>query len=402
MELSTEANDGETNSSETAQRTTGYWLSMLRGGKETQRGNEAVELADEVLEGHPFDELVADEALESSKAEEDDIHAQEICAPDKNVETEVLAEEKTAESEPDVEVDAGAARAEAAEAEEDALPAESWQDVLLAHASAQATEDENSSSSSNSDGEESGALAAEGVSDSSCLLDLLVSGDSGDTATDGVALPATPPPLPSTPPALPSTPPRDRSRSRSPRASGLSKPQHRALAAGPSLLPVGRSAKEARKRISFKDGDNVVSEVLEIANYCGVDLWFQNPGVRVTCEWCEKPKPQLGGRLQGAEGRTRFAQCEFICKKCVEYHDDSSWDAAPGASDWQQTEDMGDEHVFATDWNDVEAPPSEWDDLVCDDGVEGDDGTHDWNEEGEESESWLQEDVAQDDDTWTW
>jgi hypothetical protein len=45
-------------------------------------------------------------------------------------------------------------------------------------------------------------------------------------------------------------------------------------------------------------------------------LWFVQPGQIVECDRCGNRTPQHGGSLQGASGRSQFAQNEFVCHSC--------------------------------------------------------------------------------------
>eukprot|EP00929_Paragymnodinium_shiwhaense_P124053 TRINITY_DN9890_c0_g1_i1.p1 TRINITY_DN9890_c0_g1~~TRINITY_DN9890_c0_g1_i1.p1 ORF type:complete len:745 (-),score=276.19 TRINITY_DN9890_c0_g1_i1:208-2442(-) len=49
----------------------------------------------------------------------------------------------------------------------------------------------------------------------------------------------------------------------------------------------------------------------------GEALWFQQPGAMVKCDHCGLEVAQAQGRLQGAEGKSQFAQCEFVCGSCA-------------------------------------------------------------------------------------
>lgn len=59
-------------------------------------------------------------------------------------------------------------------------------------------------------------------------------------------------------------------------------------------------------------------EITPVESFREEDLWFQNPGQSVSCEWCENSVLQSFGSLQGAEGRSTFSQCEFVCFTCIE------------------------------------------------------------------------------------
>jgi len=47
------------------------------------------------------------------------------------------------------------------------------------------------------------------------------------------------------------------------------------------------------------------------------DLWFQMPGSTVVCDHCDRSVSQGQGSLQGAAGRSQFAQLEFLCMDCA-------------------------------------------------------------------------------------
>jgi hypothetical protein len=49
----------------------------------------------------------------------------------------------------------------------------------------------------------------------------------------------------------------------------------------------------------------------------GQTLWYPAPGSTVMCDGCGIRVPLGMGALQGARGRSQFAQCEFWCTDCM-------------------------------------------------------------------------------------
>lgn len=71
----------------------------------------------------------------------------------------------------------------------------------------------------------------------------------------------------------------------------------------------GLSARFAKKK--------ALCEITPVQSFREEDLWFQNPGQFVSCDWCGNEVPQSFGNLQGAEGQSTFSQCEFVCFTCI-------------------------------------------------------------------------------------
>ncbi|CAE8588103.1 unnamed protein product [Polarella glacialis] len=120
-------------------------------------------------------------------------------------------------------------------------------------------------------------------------------------------------------------------------ASRSAVPQHRSAPypAQSSLKRNGSLKQEARGElgISFVRGSSFLDDVDKIAclavipveSHRGLDLWFQSPGQTVQCGWCEEHLPQAQGRLLGGEGRSQFAQTDFVCHHCEAACSQSQW-----------------------------------------------------------------------------
>jgi hypothetical protein len=62
--------------------------------------------------------------------------------------------------------------------------------------------------------------------------------------------------------------------------------------------------------------DDAVIYNIEFFRHLGEALWLQKPGSMVKCDYCEADVAQTQGVMQGAEGRSRFAQESFACSGC--------------------------------------------------------------------------------------
>lgn len=102
-------------------------------------------------------------------------------------------------------------------------------------------------------------------------------------------------------------------------------PQHRESVPERSILkrrPKPKGKKRPRpessgRTITMPRKKRLLRDVYEIESFRTLDLWFTCPGSEVVCDWCLCPGPQMGGRLQGADLRSQFAQCEFVCYVCL-------------------------------------------------------------------------------------
>jgi len=107
--------------------------------------------------------------------------------------------------------------------------------------------------------------------------------------------------------------------------SKQSVPQHRELPFPVhSNLRASGIRKKLRKRsssVSFL-ARSAMARIVKIANHRSEDLWYANPGLEVVCDWCRNDFVQAMGRLCGADGRSQFAQCEFVCLGCIEEYGD--------------------------------------------------------------------------------
>lgn len=103
-------------------------------------------------------------------------------------------------------------------------------------------------------------------------------------------------------------------------------PMHRSCA--PSRSSLRRSSgTPGRMRVSFTEMDvpesyllddaTGLQEVIHVENCRFQDLWFSNPGAAVQCGWCQRDWPQAFGKLHGEEGRSQFAQTDFVCNECL-------------------------------------------------------------------------------------
>jgi len=104
---------------------------------------------------------------------------------------------------------------------------------------------------------------------------------------------------------------------------GFAVPRHR------DLPPPGRSSLSGGRRrpagrggphgsVSFEEDADALARVFGIVSHRYNDLWFENPGQHVACNWCGDEFSQACGRLQGADGRSQFAQNQFVCHPCLQ------------------------------------------------------------------------------------
>jgi len=117
---------------------------------------------------------------------------------------------------------------------------------------------------------------------------------------------------PRTPQELPQphTPPVDEER---PRVDATAQLPHHTMAAPKSVLKKPGDRGPAR-RIRHNDQRHEVPVVSYKS--CGEGLWYQAPGSYVSCDYCNRMVPQALGSLQGAQGRSQFAQNLFLCQDC--------------------------------------------------------------------------------------
>ena len=103
-------------------------------------------------------------------------------------------------------------------------------------------------------------------------------------------------------------------------------PMHRSCT--PSRSSLRASGKHGlRMRVSFTemnvpesyllDDSTGLQELIHVENCRFQDLWFPNPGAAVQCGWCQRDCPQAFGKLHGEEGRSQFAQTDFVCNECL-------------------------------------------------------------------------------------
>lgn len=108
-------------------------------------------------------------------------------------------------------------------------------------------------------------------------------------------------------------------------------PMHRSCTPSRSSLRVsgtpGCQITPGRMRVSFTemevpesyllDDATGLQEVIHVENCRFQDLWYPNPGAAVQCGWCQRDWPQAFGKLHGEEGRSQFAQTDFVCNECL-------------------------------------------------------------------------------------
>ncbi|CAK0858257.1 unnamed protein product [Prorocentrum cordatum] len=88
---------------------------------------------------------------------------------------------------------------------------------------------------------------------------------------------------------------------------------------------VRRASRGQVRRIAYVDGLTRGDEKgpgleVKLDVYCHrvtPELWFQQPGVRVNCDRCDRWWPQSGGMMAGAPGGSQFAQSQFLCNECA-------------------------------------------------------------------------------------
>lgn len=103
-------------------------------------------------------------------------------------------------------------------------------------------------------------------------------------------------------------------------------PMHRSCTPSRSSLRASGTP-GLRMRVSFTkmnvpesyllDDSTGLQEVIHVENCRFQDLWFSNPGAAVQCGWCQRDWPQAFGKLHGEEGRSQFAQTDFVCNECL-------------------------------------------------------------------------------------
>lgn len=84
---------------------------------------------------------------------------------------------------------------------------------------------------------------------------------------------------------------------------------------GRSILKRRGAPRNVQKRISHVSR----AEERPVNNFRGYldQLWFVAPGAVVSCDGCHMEVPQSMGCLQGAPGRSQFAQLTFLCTTCM-------------------------------------------------------------------------------------
>lgn len=97
----------------------------------------------------------------------------------------------------------------------------------------------------------------------------------------------------------------------------FSEPSHREPLSEPLWPILSHYPQHSGYSISFAK-KKALCKTTPVESFRAEDLWFQNPGQSVCCEWCEDSVPQSFGSLQGAEGRSTSAQCEFVCFTCIQ------------------------------------------------------------------------------------
>ncbi|CAJ1345513.1 unnamed protein product [Effrenium voratum] len=143
-------------------------------------------------------------------------------------------------------------------------------------------------------------------------------------------------------------------------------PLHRTLPAARSNL---RREKRPVASVSFAqvevedsyllDDVTGLKAVIHVESYRDEDLWYSNPGAAVRCGWCERICPQSLGKLHGEEGRSQFAQPDFVCNSCLEAAQDAyeAWLAQKEAEpDPPQNESLGE----SGPWDNPASGWSEW------------------------------------------
>lgn len=107
-------------------------------------------------------------------------------------------------------------------------------------------------------------------------------------------------------------------------------PQHRELpppAASSLSSRRSRQIKQIKRRhqafgnrMFVTMSDPRPQDVVAIESHRYDELWYINAGSHLECDWCMGECTQISGQLQGAEGRSQFAQCEFVCLSCLEQY----------------------------------------------------------------------------------
>jgi len=78
-----------------------------------------------------------------------------------------------------------------------------------------------------------------------------------------------------------------------------------------------REKKAGCDRIRFGEKTDDKTTSIENYRYLGSQLWFIQPGSVVHCDECDRPVSQVQGSLQGAPGKSQFAQNKFVCSECL-------------------------------------------------------------------------------------
>lgn len=89
-----------------------------------------------------------------------------------------------------------------------------------------------------------------------------------------------------------------------------------------SLKHVDEDDEVLPRKVFFYRDPLRLQKVSDIKSYRDdFSLWYQNAGQEIVCSWCENTFPQVGGRMLGAEeGRSQFAQNDFLCHECFAEH----------------------------------------------------------------------------------
>lgn len=125
-------------------------------------------------------------------------------------------------------------------------------------------------------------------------------------------------------------------------------PMHRSCPA-PSRSSLRASGTPGlRMRVSFTevyvpesyllDDSTGLQELIHVENCRFQDLWYPNPGAAVQCGWCQRDWPQAFGKLHGEEGRSQFAQTDFVCNECLAAAEEAwrTWQAQKEAEEAQK------------------------------------------------------------------
>ena len=104
-------------------------------------------------------------------------------------------------------------------------------------------------------------------------------------------------------------------------------PMHRTCVPTRSSLRSDVSPNVARPQVTFMemnvadsyllDDPTGLKELIHVENFRFHSLWYHNPGAAVQCGWCQRDWPQAFGKLHGEEGRSQFAQTDFVCNECL-------------------------------------------------------------------------------------